>query len=64
MDLGQNQNQNLLFYKWDDELLGRAQAFLSPFVNQLFPSVNVTFHPPARQSPTPGESKDFWFICA
>lgn len=50
MDLGQNPNQSPLFYRWDGELPGPAQAYLSPFLIQLFPSVNGTFHLPARQS--------------
>ncbi len=58
MDLGQNPNQTPLFYKWDGEPLGRAQACLSPSVVQLFPSVNGTFHPPAGQSPTPGKAEE------
>ncbi len=58
MDLGQNPNQSPLFYKWDGEPPGPALACLSPFLIQLFPSVNGTFHPPAGQSPTPGESRE------
>lgn len=50
MGVGQNQNQSPQVYKWDGEPPGPAQACLSPFVIQLFPSVNVTFHPPAGQS--------------
>lgn len=50
MDVDQNQNQSPLFYRWDGEPPGPALACLSPFVVQLFPSVNGTFHPPARQS--------------
>lgn len=56
MDVGQNQNRSPLFYKWDGELPGPAQAFLSPFVIHLFPSVNVTFRPPVGPSPTPEEN--------
>ena len=58
MDLCLNPNLIPLFYKWDGEPPGPAQAFLSPFVIQLFPSVNWTFHPPVGQSPTPGESRE------
>lgn len=57
MDLGQNPNQSPLFYKWDGEPPGPAQACLSPFPNQLFPSVSGTFHPPAGQSPTQAKQK-------
>lgn len=52
MDSDQNLNQTPLFYKWDGEPLGLAQAYLSLFVVQLFPSVSATFHPRAGQSPT------------
>lgn len=57
MDVGRNQNQSPLFYKWDGELPGPAQACLSPFVSQLFPSVNGTFHLPVGPSPTPEENR-------
>lgn len=59
MDLGQNPNQSPLFYRWDGELPGPARASLSPFVIQLFLSVNGTFHLPAGRSPIPqGEQKE------
>lgn len=57
MNWGQNLNRSPLSYRWDGELPGPARAYLSPFVIQLFPSVNATFHPPAGQSPTQGQSK-------
>lgn len=63
MDLGQNLNQSPLFYRWDGELPGPAPASLSPFVNQLFPSVNVTFHLPTGQSPTERNSKLIMRLC-
>lgn len=50
MDSDQNPNPSPVFYKWDGEPPGPAQACLSPFVIQLFPSVTWTFHPPAGQS--------------
>lgn len=50
MDLGQDRNLSPQFYKWDGEPPGPAQACLSPFVNQLFPSVTWTYHPPAGLS--------------
>lgn len=58
MDSGQNQNRSPLFYIWDGEPPGPVPACLSPFVIQLFPSVNGTFRPPAGQSPTPGKSRE------
>lgn len=50
MDLGPNLNLIPLFYKWDGELPGPAQACPSPFLILLFPSVTLTFHLPVCQS--------------
>lgn len=58
MNVGQNQNQSPLFYRWDDEPPAPAPACPFPFVAQRFPSVNVTFHPPVGQFPTPGEKRE------
>jgi len=62
MGLGQNPNQSPQFYKWDGEPPGPAQACLSAFVIQLFPSVIGTFRPPADQSPTTGESREQKYV--
>lgn len=60
MGLGRNLNPRTLFYRWDGEPPGPAPACLSPFVVQRFPSVDETFHPPARQSPTARGSREIY----